>query len=275
VAFLGAIAVLLIVVAAPVDGQTGATYRVGPKDLIDIGVFEEPALDGQYRVSEEGSIRLPLIGDFPVAGLTEAQLQESLKQYLEANYLQRASVTVEVREFLSQPISVIGAVENPGNLELSGRYTLLQAITAAGGLADNHANTVYIRRRAENGLTAQIEVDLNALMVGNDPRLDIPIFANDVINIPAAVKVIVYLLGEVETQGAQEFENTQRVTLLTAISRAGGITDRAADKIVIRRSGRDGTTTEIQIDYGRIVNGRDPDIELQDGDVVLVKESFF
>jgi polysaccharide export outer membrane protein len=255
--------------------QTSAGYRVGPRDLVDIKVFEEPALDGQYRVSEIGTIRLPLIGEFPAGGQTVGELTASLKEHLEASYLQRASVTVEIREFLSRPISVIGAVTNPGNLDLSGRYTLILAITAAGGLAENHGDTVYVRRRAENGLSAQIAIDLDDLMLGNDPRLDIPIFANDVINIPATATITIYLLGEVETQGALEFADTQRVTLLTAISRAGGLTDRAGDRIVVRRRQRDGSTREIAVDYKRIVNGRDVDLELEDGDVVVVKESFF
>jgi polysaccharide export outer membrane protein len=266
---------VLALAALPLLAQGGSTYRVGPKDLVDISVFEEPALNGQYRVSEQGAIRLPLIGNFPVAGLTEAQLVETLKGHLEANYLQRASVTAEIREYLSQPISVIGAIANPGNLDLSGRYTLLQAITAAGGLADNHGNTVFVRRRAENGLSDQIEISLEQLMMGNDPRLDIPIFANDVINIPATVEITIYLLGEVSTQGALAFENTRRVTLLTAISRAGGVTDRASDKIIVRRTHEDGTVTEMSVDYKRIVNGRDIDLELQDGDVIVIKESFF
>jgi polysaccharide export outer membrane protein len=267
--------VVLLGAAAPSAAQTSSAYRVGPRDLVDIKVFEEPALDGQYRVSEAGTIRLPLIGEFPVGGQTEGQLTVSLQEHLEANYLQRASVTVEIREFLSRPISVIGAVGSPGNLELTGRYTLILAITAAGGLAENHGDTVYIRRRADNGLSAQLAIDLDDLMVGNDPRLDIPIFANDVINIPATATITIYLLGEVETQGALEFANTQHVTLLTAISRAGGVTDRAADKVVIRRQQRDGSMREIAVDYKRVVKGRDPDVALEDGDVVVVKESFF
>lgn len=276
----GTIARLLVAgltTAIAVTAQTPieSTYSIGPRDLLAIRVFEEPALDGQYRVSEHGTIRLPLIGEFPVRGLSEAELAQNLKEHLEANYLQRASVTVEVREFLSRPISVIGAVESPGNLDLAGRYTLLQALTAAGGLAAEHGNTVYVRRSAPNGLTAQIALPLDRLMVGNDPRLDIPIFANDVINVSLSTKITIYLLGEVETQGALEFDSTQNVTLLTAISRAGGVSDRAADKIVIRRQRVDGTTEEIEVDYKRIINGRDPDLRLQDGDVVVIKESFF
>ncbi len=165
VAMVGSVAVGFFVAAdAPAQLRDDATYHIGPRDLIEIRVFEEPALDGQYRVSESGTVRLPLIGEFPVRGTTEGELTESLKRHLEENYLQRASVTVEVREFLSRPISVIGAVEKPGNLDLSGRYTLLQALTAAGGLAAEHGNTVYVRRRAANGLAAQIALPLDRLM---------------------------------------------------------------------------------------------------------------
>ena len=266
---------LLLALAGVVVRAQATGYRVGPRDLIDIKVFEEPALDGQYRVTAEGTVRLPLIGDFAVAGLTESDLADSLRRYLEANYLQTASVTVQVTEFLSQPISIIGAVNEPGNLDLAGRYTLIQAITAAGGLALDHGGKAYVRRRSDNGLTSQLEIDLEALMLANDDRLDIPIFANDVINIPTVVKITVYMLGEVTLQGALDFDSTQRLTVLTAISRAGGVTDRAADKIIVRRQLEDGSVREIEVDYKQVVNGRAPDIELADGDVVLVKESFF
>ncbi len=88
-------------------------------------------------------------------------------------------------------------------------------------------------------------------------------------------QITIYVLGEVETQGALEFDSTQTVTLLTAISRAGGISDRASDKITIRRTTADGSFREIPVDYKRVIKGRDPDPELEDGDVIVVKESFF
>ncbi|MEW6337372.1 MAG: polysaccharide biosynthesis/export family protein [Acidobacteriota bacterium] len=260
-------------VAQPPGGPSG--YRIGPKDLVEIRVFEVPELNIERRVSEEGTIALPLIGDVPAQGLTDVELADRLKALLESKYVQRASVSVQVREFRSKPISVIGAVKQPGNLAFSGRWTLLEALSAAGGLADGHGNTIYVIRQAENGINDQVAIDIDDLMVKADPDANITIFANDVINVPAKVQVTVFCLGEVHKPGAVEFSSTDRITLLTAIARAGGLTDRASKTIRVKRRAATGRDVETVVDYKRVLAGKDPDMELEAGDVVVVKESFF
>ena len=249
-------------------------YRVGPKDLIEIKVFEVPELNVELRVSEEGTIDLPLIGHVDVQGLTEGEITVKLKTLLESKYVQRASVAVQVREFRSKPISLIGAVKNPGPLAFSGRWTLLEALTAAGGLAARHGNVIYVLRNASNGLSDQIEIDVNDLMVRGDPRANIPIYANDLINIPAPVPVTIYCLGEVARPAALEFLSTERITVLAAIARAGGLTDRASSKILIKRRDSSGHDVEIEVNYKRIISGDAPDMDLEPNDVVVVKRSF-
>jgi polysaccharide export outer membrane protein len=254
---------------------TPSGYRIGPKDLLEIKVFEVPELNIERRVSEEGTINLPLIGDIPVQGLTDVEVADRLKALLESKYVQRASVAVQVREFRSKPISVIGAVKQPGNLAFSGKWTLLEALSAAGGLADQHGDTIYVLRRASNGLSDQIAISVNDLMVHADPEANIPIFANDLVNVPSEVVVTVFCLGQVAHPGALEFKSTDRITLLTAIARAGGLTDHASSTIRIKRRDRSGKDIEREANYKRIVAGKDADIELTSGDVVVVKESFF
>jgi polysaccharide export outer membrane protein len=257
----------------PVAASSG--YRIGPKDLLEIRVFEIPELNIERRVSEEGTISLPLIGDVSVQGLTDVEAAERLKALLESKYVQHASVSVQVREFRSKPTSVIGAVNQPGNLAFSGRWTLMEALAAAGGLAANHADTIYILRRADNGLSDQIRISINDLFIKGDPDANIAIFANDVINVPANVAVTVFCLGQVNKPGAVSFNSSDRITLLTAIAEAGGLTDRASKTIHIKRQDRSGKEIEIEADYKRILAGKNPDIPLQAGDVLVVKESFF
>lgn len=252
-----------------------STYRIGPKDLVEIKVFEVPELNVELRVSEEGTIDLPLIGDVDVQGLTESELGARLKVLLESRYVQRASVAVAVREFRSKPISVIGAVNRPGQLAFSGRWTLLEALTAAGGLAEKHGNVIYVLRSAANGLSDQIGIDVNDLTVRGDPRVNIPIFANDLINVPAPVPVSIFCLGEVARPGALQFQSTERMTVLAAIARAGGLTDRASRNLLIKRRDTSGREVEVEVDYKRIISGDAPDLELEPNDVVVVKRSFF
>lgn len=266
---------VLLAVPSRAQAQGTAGYRIGPKDLIEIKVFEVPELNIERRVAAEGTINLPLIGDVQVEGLTDVELADRLKALLEAKYVQRASVAVQVREFRSKPISVLGAVKQPGNLSLSGRWTLLEAISAAGGLTDDHAETIYVLRRAENGLSDQIAINVDDLMVRADPDANVPIFANDIVNVSAKVEVTVFCLGQVAHPGAVAFQSNERITLLTAIARAGGLTDRASRSIQIKRRDHTGRDVELDVNFKRIVSGKDTDLPLQGGDVIIVKESFF
>ncbi len=262
-------------VSAVQSTSSSSTYLIGPKDLVEIKVFEVPELNVELRVSDEGTIDLPLIGDVDVQGLNETDLAVKLKTLLESRYVQRASVAVQVREFRSMPISVIGAVKAPGPLAFSGRWTLLEALTAAGGLAERHGNVVHIIRTASNGLSDQIEIDVNDLMVRGDPRVNIPIFANDLINIPAPVPVTIFCLGEVARPGALQFQSTERISVLSAIARAGGLTDRASKKMLIKRRDASGREVEIEVNYKSIISGDSSDIDLEPNDVVVVRRSFF
>jgi polysaccharide export outer membrane protein len=260
---------------APTGAGKQPGYRVGPRDLLDIRVFEMPELNVQRRVSEDGTVSLPPLADLPVAGLTETEIAARLKTLLESKYAQRATVDVTVQEFRSRPISVIGAVKSPGSLAFSGRWTLLEALTAAGGVDENHGSVLYVLRRADNGLSDQVAISLDDLLVRADPQVNIPLLANDLINVPAAVEVTVYCLGAVNRPGAVSFRSTERITLLAAIARAGGLTDRAARTIHVKRAESAAGVPQIEADYKRILAGKDADVELHQGDVVVIKESFF
>ncbi len=265
---------LFCAAAGSAQGKDPA-YRIGPRDLIQVKVDEDTRLNGSSRVNEEGTINFTLLGDVQVAGKTTAEVGVILKKLLEEKYMQRATVDVQVLEFRSHPISILGAVKQPGNLGFSGRWTLLEALTAAGGLGENHGNVAYILRRADNGLSDQVTIDLDDLLLRGDPKLNIPIYANDLINVPATIEITIYCLGQVNKPGALLFKSNERITLLTAIAHAGGLTDRAAKKILIKRSPGASGPREITTDFNRILAGKEADIELRQGDVIVVKESFF
>lgn len=269
-----------LLTAGPARGQgnpeeSSPAYRIGPRDVVAIQVFEEPDLNGEFRVDEDGTIRLPLVGSVAAEGLTEDELAARLGAVLEESLLQRASVSAEVVEFLSRPVTVLGAVGKPGSLGSAGRLTLIEALRQAGGLSESHGGSVQILRRAPNGLTDQVTIPVEGLMGRADPDLNVPIFANDLITVPSAAEVTVYLLGEVSSPGAITFRRTERITLLAALARAGGLNERASNKIRIQRREGDGSARDFIVRYKRIVAGEEPDPELHHGDVVIVKESFF
>ncbi len=271
------LAILLFLVSAPVVAQplTGE-YRIGPRDLLEIKVLELPELNVERRVGDSGVVNLPLVGDVPVAGLTATESADRLSSILTAKYVNRANVTIVIKEFTNKPISVLGAVQKPGSLNVSGKWDLLQAISAAGGLGQFAGKKIYVLRRSENGLSDRLEIATDDLFVNPSPKWNVTIYPSDVINIPARTPVRVFCLGEVRTPGALDFDSDDRITLLSAIAKAGGLTDRAArGKIRIKRRGPDGRDLEMTANYGRIVSGKDSDPVLKGDDVVVVKESFF
>jgi len=252
-----------------------AEYRIGPQDMLVVKVYETTEFDGEVRVSPDGRIALPVAGDISVAGMTDRQAADAVKVALEKCCVNHATVSVRVKEFRSRPISVIGAVGRPGPLDASARTTLLEVLTAAGGVLPQHGDVIYVIRHGENGLSDQLAVPVDDLLLKGDPRANLPIFPADLINVPATVEVTVFCLGEVQHPGAVVFKSTDRMTLLTAIARAGGLTDRAAKKVQIKREGAGGLVQEIEVDYKAVLAGKTADPLLKEGDVLVVKESFF
>ena len=249
-------------------------YEIGPKDLLEVRVQEDSSLNGEYRVSDSGEIELPYAGRLDIGGLTAREASQQISDKLQL-YLQRATVSVQIVEFRSRPIVVIGAVRNPGHLPFSGRWTLLEVLSEAGGLSDNHGDTIYVLRRPDNGLTDQIAIPVRGLFVDADPTLNIPVFANDLINIPAAQPVTVYCLGEVQQPGEHTFTSSERITVMAALGKAGGLTERASSKIRIRRARSSPGEKPLVVNYKALIEGKIADPELQEGDTVFVKEAFF
>jgi polysaccharide export outer membrane protein len=264
---------LLAALATSVSAMQQA-YQIGPRDRLALRVLEVPELNVERRVNEEGAISLPLLGDFVVSGLSTSEAASRLEALLTARYVRKATVSIEVIEFRASPITVIGAVRNPGPLEVAGRISLLEALTAAGGLSGAQGRVIHILRRADNGLSDQLTIDADDLLVRGDLRANIPLLSGDLVNVPVTVEVTVFCLGEVQQPGAVTFRSTERITLLAAIARAGGLSDRASKRILVKRR-TDAGDTELEADYRAILAGRAPDLELQDGDVLYIKESFF
>lgn len=273
------LAVLLPGASIPVWSQTAVSfpgnYRLGPRDLVEIKVFELPELNLTLRVADDGTVTLPLLGPVRAEGATETELAERIRVLLEAKYVQKASVTVQVKEYRARPIAVLGAVRQPGTLAFSGRWRLLDVIAAVGGLSENHGGEIKIVRRAANGLQDQVIIPVEEAITRANPDFNIPIFADDIITVPATHEVVVYCLGEVARPGAISFRSNERITVLAAIAKAGGLTESASKKILVRRARSDDGHREITVDYRRILSGKEADLELQSGDFIIVKEALF
>lgn len=275
----GVLFTFLLFLAISVGAQElpilSADAPVGPRDVLDVRVLEDVNMNSaRATVTDDGALVLNVIGKVQVAGLTTTQIEAKLKTLLEANILTRATVSVQVIEFASKPISVVGAVVRPGRLSASGNTTLIQAITQAGGLAAGHGKELYVLRTARNGLSEQVAINLDELLVQGKPELNIPLAPNDLVNVPADVPIAIYVMGEVMRPGKIDFRSSQTPTLLQAIAAAGGQTDRASRTAVIKRmvGGKEET---IEVNYRKILGGNGKDVVLRDSDTVWIKEAIF
>jgi len=262
--------------AQPEPAVTAASSDapIGPRDVLEIRVLQDTSMNTRGTVTDDGKISFGYLGKLDVNGLTPVQLEQKIKGELEKKFMQKADVTVLVLEAGNRPISVVGAVMHPGRINATGNITLLQALTQAGGLATGYGKTVYVLRSAANGLTDQVAIDVDDLMVNGNPDLNLPLRPNDVVNVPVESTISIYLLGEVMRPGKVQFRRSQSPTLLQAIADAGGPTDRASAKCVIKRR-VNGKETNIIVDYRRILNGKNQDVPLQDDDTIFVRESTF
>src|SRR3989454_10747540 len=122
--------------------------RIGPEDLLEIGVFEAPEMNRSLRISAGGEISLPLLGAVQAAGLTPRELEFVLQELLRRSVMKDPHVTVFVREMQSHAVSVFGAVRKPGVFQIRGAKTLVEVLAMAEGLSEDAGDTVLVMRGA-------------------------------------------------------------------------------------------------------------------------------
>ena len=257
-------------------GPLRSDYVIGKEDLLEMGVFEQPDLTRTVRVSGDGTISLPLLGIVPVEGLSTKQAEEKLRGLLSDKYLTDPQVWVFVKEAKSRKVSVVGAVEKPGSIEMLGDRTLLEAISEAGGLTHQAGRDLYVLRPDASGAATRIDIDLDDLMINGNPVLNIALSPGDVINIPIDRVLHVYVDGAVRKPGEVEYKASRPLNLLQAIAAAGGLSERASQKgIVVIRTKTGGVQDMIKVDLKAVRKGKQENFELENGDSIYVPETFF
>ncbi len=250
---------------------TGADYRIGRDDLIDVSVFEVPDLGITTRVSATGMISLPLVGPLQASGKTVQELETSIQQVLKAQYVNDPHVTVLIREYASQPVSVMGAVKLPGIYQIKGQKYLLDMLAQAQGVDQMSAGkTIQIMRRKKEGEAATtIEIDAVDLLDKGKTELNIPVEAGDVINVLHAGSV--FVIGEVSHGGEFILKQGKDVTAAQAVALAGGTTQHAKKKgCSIIRVHPDGTKEEIPVNIEKILDGSLGDVAMVPNDILFV-----
>ena len=239
-------------------------YTLGPGDVLRIQVFQSQDLTVEARISESGVISYPLLGVVKLAGLSPQQAENLISNRLkEGKFLQHPQVTLNVLQFRSQQVSVLGNVARPGRypLETTG-MRLSEILSVAGGVTPTGADSVILMT-TRNGRPQRLEIDLVDMFTTGDLSKDVVLQAGDTLFVNRAPNYFVY--GQVQRPG--QYALDRGMTVAQAIAKGGGLTLRGTDRGVRlhRRIGE----RNIQVLEPKLDDPVKPD------DLIFIRESIF
>jgi polysaccharide export outer membrane protein len=253
-------------------------YVVGPEDEISITVWDHPDLTRKMRINLEGSISFPLIGEVRVEGLTAIEIEKKIKGLLDKDYIINPQVSVVIEVFKSSKISVMGEVKVPGSYALTRRMTVVEALSLAGGLlSEADHEIIIVRPKKDRGVhpllpedvdeSEIIRVQIRDVLQGDvtghaEKSRNIEVRNGDTVFVPQTR--MFYVTGEVTKPGRYAYQ--KGMTLLHAISTAGGFTEKAHRKKVRVVREVNGKKVELNLSLDQYI---------EPGDTVVVPESFW
>ncbi|WP_231512115.1 polysaccharide export protein EpsE [Paucibacter sp. KBW04] len=251
--------------AAPASAATqSAEYRLGSGDVMRVTVYQNPDLTLETRVSENGLVSYPLLGNIKVGGLSVTQAENLISEGLKkGNFVKNPQTTIVVLQVKGNQASVLGNVNRPGRYPIeTADMRLTDLIATAGGVASTGAEVLVVSGK-RNGQPYRVEIDLPAIFAPGGSANDIFIQHGDVVWVDRAP--MVYIYGEVQRPGPMKLE--RGMTVMQSLATGGGITLRGTEKgIRVNRKDSEGKVETLQLPM---------DAPLKDGDVVYVKESLF
>jgi polysaccharide biosynthesis/export protein len=261
-------------------------YVLGPGDQFVLEVPDLEELNGKtHRIDSDGTVSLPLVGRVQAAGYTLPAFEKALDAKL-LTQLKEPHITVTVTEILSQPVTVIGEVNNPGTHQIRGPQPLTEVLSLAGGLKNDAGYRITITRRKKYGAlplkdaridakhnTSTGEVSVSDILEARNPEENIEIQPYDVVTVPRAK--LIYVMGEVKKPGGFTLEQHDTVSILQVLAMAEGLTPSASKKktIIMREEPGADRRAEIHLDLAKVMNGKDPQINLRPNDILYVPKS--
>jgi polysaccharide biosynthesis/export protein len=244
---------------------------IGPGDILDVEVFDTPELSMQAaRVSQSGQVNLPVLGLVEVAGLNQNQAARRIESALRAHGIMLdPHVTVSVVESASQGVTLLGEVKSPGVYPVYGGRRLLDLIALAGGLTPTAGKIVIIAHRDDPHHPVAVRLVPNAMALGSQQNP--VILPGDTVEVGKAG--IIYILGAVGKPGGYLIDNNEHISLMQALTLAGGWQKEAAlSKAMLIRKVPQGHK-ELMLDLKHVLNGQQADVNVKNGDILYVPTS--
>lgn len=259
------------------------TYVLGASDQVTIRAFDvEEISDKPFRIDNDGDLNLPLLNKVHAGGLTVEQLEDELVKRLSA-LVKNPQVTVLVTQYRSEPVFVTGYFKTTGIFPLQGRKTLLDVLTAVGGVQPNASRRIRVTRKLDVGPiplpnavvdreknVSTVEISIDSLRQNLNPVEDILLQPLDTISVDRAE--MVYVNGEVNRVGSIELQERDSISAMQLITQVGGLAkDAAPDKArVLRQILNTSRRAEIPVNLQKILEGRESDFQLLPNDILYV-----
>ena len=217
----------------------------------------------EARIGESGSITFPLIGEVKLVGSTPSQGEaEIVRRLKKGGFILDPNVNLNIVQYHSQQISVLGRVNRPGQITLDKISRVSDALALAGGIVTDGADTITLVRE-HNGKTEYRDIDVIALFKEGGETSNEVVSNGDIINV--SKQPVFYIYGEVQRPGSFRLE--QNMTVVQALSLGGGLTLRGTQRgIKILRPSDKGVMQELATQLSDLV---------KKDDVIYVKESLF
>jgi succinoglycan biosynthesis transport protein ExoP len=242
---------------------------IGSGDLLSVSVYDAPELAQDVRVGSDGNIHLQLLGDMAAVGLQPSGLAKSIEQeYRVHKFISSPQVSVVIKEFTSQGVTVEGEVKKPGVFPIYSDRSLVDVLALAEGTTPSADTRISIRRHGSG------EVERVTLVQNSgeqNAENDVRVYPGDTVIVPRAG--LAYVLGDVGRPGGYIMHDNGSMTILQAISEAQGTTRNASLKhvVLLRKSGSDTETIPIQLK--EMMRGKAKDRALLNGDILFVPPS--
>ncbi|MHB1672826.1 MAG: polysaccharide biosynthesis/export family protein [Acidobacteriaceae bacterium] len=255
---------------APTEVLPGNPIVLHPGDSISVSVYGVPDYKVGARIAGDGNVDLPLIGSTHVAGLTVEQAQKLVAQKLiDGRMILSPDVLISVTDSMVDIIGVMGEVNDPKAIPAFAPMNLFDALSAAGGLKPDASHSISILRK---GVDQPLLVVLNS-NPANAISQNVPLYPGDRVIVPRTG--VVYVVGAVLHSGAYPITPDTPLTLMQAVTLAGGTGFQAktSDTRIIRTTGA--TRREIRVNFAKVMGGKAPDPVLQNDDIVMVSTDAF
>ena len=243
---------------------------IAPGDMLDVSEFHTPEFHSTVRVSPAGTVTLPMVNEVKLAGLSEAEAARVIAaELIDRGMLLHPQVFVLVTAYAGQDVSVLGEVGRPGVYAYTQHHRLLDLISAASGLGPGAGSLVNIHHRDDPNTPHLVVMDRNGTSTSPDHNPELA--PGDTVEVIRGG--LIYVVGDVIRPGGFAVDGTQATTVLQALSLAWGPSLNAAlSKAILIREQKDGRTVT-SLNLKRMLHGQDPDLPVQERDILFVPNS--